>query len=239
MSDLGIAKFHASMLDGADTLQTLDLSRNALKELPAKAFVNAGNLIEIDLSYNHIALMPSDVFIDESERVIPTPTTTMETDIEEDPNFTPETTNENTIQPLDKLRIVRLNNNYLTFIDPNWFRYLKSLETVTLNDNLLAEIDLFTAFGNNFALLSIQLQNNKFITIWSNAFKTELDSIDLSNNTEKIGMQSIPIQVNAKTINISKTNSRVCFIPYNAVILHADQNQINSVTVNEIPNENL
>lgn len=210
VSDLGIAEFHADMLDGANILRTLDLSRNALKKLPAKAFVYAENLIEIDLSYNHIAMMPSDVFIDESE---------------------------NPFQPLEKLRIVRLNNNYLTFIDPNWFRYLKSLETVTLNDNLLTEIDLFSAFRNNFALRYIQLQNNKFTHIPTDPFKTELDSFDISNNTQNNGMQ--PIEVNAKKINITKTNSRECFIPHNAVILHAGHNRINSVTVNEIPNDNL
>lgn len=224
-SDLGIEEFHASMLDGANKLQILDLSRNALEELPAKAFVNAMNLIEIDLSYNHFAMMPSDVFM------------TMETDVDEDPNFTPETTEENTIQPLEKLRVIRLNNNYLTFIDPNWFRYLKSLETVTLNDNLFTEIDLSTAFRNNFALRSIQLQNNKFTHITTDQFKSELDSFDISNNTENTGMQ--PIQVNARTINISNTNSRVCFITFNAAVLNAEHNQINSITVNENPNEYL
>lgn len=228
VNDLEISEFHASMLFGANRLKTLDLSRNALEELPAKAFVNGENLIEIDLSYNQIARMPSDVFMNEN--------TTPKPDSEYLKYEMPSSI-ENSFEPLDNLKIIRLNNNYLAFIDPNWFGHLKNLEIVSLNDNLLAEIDVFSAFQSNTALRSLHLQNNNFSNIITNVFKIELESFDISNNPTNNGTQQI--QVNAKTISIRNTNSQKCFIPFNAVILYADHNRIDSISINEIPNTNL
>lgn len=111
------------------SLQRLKLSRNALKNLPRKSFVNASGLIEIDLSYNQIAKMPPDVFVDGSDRPFET---------------------------LQNLKTISSNNNNLTFMDPSWFRYLIDLETITLNDNHLTQIDVNSAFRNSLALQFVE-----------------------------------------------------------------------------------
>lgn len=213
ISGLGIVDFSASMLIGADSLQRLNLSRNALKELPSKSFADAAGLIEIDLSHNQIAKMPPDVFVVESAL----------TDLP--------------VKARLNLKTIRLNNNNLTFIDPSWFRYLINLEKITLNDNHLTEIDVDSAFHYNPSLQSIDLSNNKFSNIISNGFETKLEFFDISNNPKSNGTQSI--EVNAKTVNISNTNSRKCNIPLSAILSYAEHNRINSVTVEEASNTNL
>lgn len=135
---------------GAEALNSLNLSHNALTEIPSKAFTNAKNLIEIDLSYNHIARMPSDVFEVESETSAATT---------EMPYLM--TSTEFIHTTLRFVKVIRLESNNLTFIDPEWFSNLVNLTTLTLNDNFLAEVDVCT-FRRNYALRALYLQNNDF-----------------------------------------------------------------------------
>lgn len=240
MSNFKISAIYRTALIGANALTRLDLSHNTLKELPSEAFLYAVNLIELNLSYNQIARMPSDVFIGQSEHVFTTtespwyPTTDFPTEY---PSTSDLPTTATHIQPLQNLKIIRLNNNLLTVIDPNWFRYLRSLENVTLNDNQLIEIDLFAAFHFNFGLQKLELQNNNLSNIITNAFGPKLRIFDISNNPRNFGMQRI--DVFAREINISYTKSRECFIPPNAVNLHADHNQIKTVFVYDASTSNL
>lgn len=245
MSNFEISEIYQMGLIGANALTRLDLSHNVLKELPSEAFLYAGNLIELNLSYNLIARMPSDVFKGQSDEVYSTtesPSYHTTTDFSDTTEYEYPSTSDHPKtrihnQPMQNLKIIRLNNNLLTFIDPSWFRYLRSLENVTLNDNLLTEIDLFSVFHFNFGMKELKLQNNNFSNIITNAFSTKLRSFDISNNPKNLGMPRI--DVFAREINISHTNSRECFIPPNAVILHADHNKIKTVSVYDASISNL
>lgn len=244
MSNFKISEIYQTALIGANALTRLDLSHNTLQDLPSEAFLYAVNLIELNLSYNHIARMPSDVFIGQSEHVFTTTespwyhSTTDFSGTTEYPSTSDLPTTTARIQPLQNLKIIRLNNNLLTVIDPNWFRYLRSLENVTLNDNQLIEIDLFAAFHFNSGLQKLELQNNNFSNIATNAFGPKLRIFDISNNPRN-GFRMQRIDVFAREINISYTNSRDCFIPPNAVNLHADHNQIKTIFVHDASNSNL
>lgn len=213
-----ISEFQRVGLFGADALTLFDLSHNVLTEMPSKAFSNARNLTLIDLSHNQIASMPPDVFKTE-EIVITTKA-----------------------QDISNLESILLNNNKLTFIDPEWFLSVVKLTTLTLNDNLLTEFNACSAFGTSIALRSLQLQNNEFSVIRTNGLSdkqclNQLDSFDISNNLKNSGTRII--RANAETINISNTNLRECFVPYNAIILRADHNRIDSIVFDELPNTEL
>lgn len=231
---IGISEFHKSALYGANALQRFDLSQNALTELPSMAFVFAGNLTTIDLSYNQIARMPSDVFAEITAQDADYWSTTENWTFRRLRSSSPA---KNTFRPLDNLRFIHLNNNHLTVIDPNWFRNLKNLKSVYLNDNLLTEFDALSSFGSNYALRKLFLQNNYFSNINTKGFGADLHWFDISNNTGNAGTQKI--DVNAENIDIRFTNSRECFIPYNAAIFSADHNQIRSVIVNGASTTNL
>lgn len=187
-----------------------------MRELPAKAFVNALRLGEIDLSYNQISSMPPNVFVDETDYILPP------------------ANGENPLLPRFGLRTIRLNNNNLTFVDPRWFRNLRNLETITLNNNFLTEIDLNSAFGNSLALRSIELQNNSFSISNSSGFEKELNLFYISNNPKINGTE--PIKIHAKELRIENTNLQRCYISSNTVILRANINRISSVIVEEVPN---
>lgn len=218
MSEVGLAEFHRTGLIGTDALNNLDLSQNAITKMPSKAFSNAWNLTKIDLSYNEIKSMASDVF-----------------KIENDQNSTK-------IQALMHLEVILLNNNALTFINAEWFSNLVELSTLALNDNLFIEFNACSAFSTNNALRTLQLQNNEFSVLKTNELADgqcldQLNSFDISNNLKNDGSQTI--RINAKTINISYTNSRECFIPSHAAILRASRNRIESIVVDELPNTSL
>lgn len=224
MSHIDLALFHRSGLLGADSLNVLDLSHNAIEEMPSKAFSNAWNLTEIDLSYNRIVSMASDVFKVESESI------QRESSIVGLPNTS------------SFLKIIRLNHNNLTFIDPEWFSNIPYLTMLTLNDNFLTEIYACLAFSTNKALRTLELQNNDFTTIsittglLGGQCLGQLDTFDISNNPKNTN--NAAMDVNAKEINIINTNLQQWTILENTGILWASHNRINSVIV-QLPNENL
>lgn len=223
MSYIDLVEFNRIGLLGADALNKLDLSHNALSEIPSKAFSSAWNLTEVDLSYNQIASMASDVFKVEFHSIR-------------------SKQNMHAVSGVSSLlEIIRLNNNNLTFIDTEWFSNLSYLTTLTLNDNHLSEFDAYAIFNTNTALRTLYLQNNEFSSISTTGFFDdqcfgELNTFDISNNPKNTNDETIC--VNAKTVNISNTNSQQCIIPRNAVTLRANYNRINLVTV-ELPNTNL
>lgn len=184
MANVGFSEFGRSVLLGADELNVLDLSHNAIEELPSKAFTNARNLIEINLSHNHIARMPSDVF-------------QVEIEVKEITTEMPSS--------LRFLKVVRLENNNLTTIHREWFENLANLTTLTLNDNFLTRFDT-TALVGNFALRTLQLQNNNNTFVRMRDLANQLDVFDISNNPRNIDGPAI--NLDAKTLSFSHTNSR-------------------------------
>lgn len=178
--------------------------------MPSLAFYGAWNLSEIDLSHNRISAMASDVFEMNSEK------------------FHSEVESSSTPSASSFLKIIRLNNNNLTFIDPEWFSNHVRLTTLTLNDNFLTEIWGCSAFETNIALRSLHLQNNELYSITIDCV-SELDTFDISNNPKHTDSETI--FVNAKVFNVSNTNIEKCAIPKNALIVRASHNRINSVRV--------
>lgn len=223
ISNVGISEFRRSGLIGADGLNILDLSRNALLEMPAQAFSSASNLTEVDLSHNQIASMASDVFKEVLNRTL------SESIVTALPNAS------------SSLKIIRLHNNHLTLIDPEWFSNLRYLTTLTLNDNFLIEISACSALNTNIALRILQLQKNELSRIITTGFfgdqcLSQLDAFDVSDNPKNANGGTI--SVNAKEIIISNTNSLQCQIPQIAIIFRASHNRINSVLV-DFPNTQL
>lgn len=223
MSQIGLTEIHRTGLMGANALNKFNLSHNALTEMPSKAFSSAWNLTEIDLSHNQITSMASDVFKVEFDSI---------RQIQNIPSL-PDASS--------LLQIIRLNHNNLTFIDTEWFSNLLYLTTLKLNDNFLTEINACSLFSTNSALRTLELQNNDFSSIRTTGLfggqcLNQIDTFDISNNPKNTDVGTI--SVNAKTINISNTNSLQCTIPQNAVVLRADHNRISSVSV-ELPNSNL
>lgn len=246
IANIGINEFHRNGLLGADSLKLLNLSHNALERIPSKLFENALCLTEIDLSHNQIVSIPSDVFQVEIPTTI---ATTTKNTTPYSHNLPPPSTRPRrkpkptTMLPLTnafkELKTIRLNNNNLTFIDSEWFSNLKNLATLTLNDNFLTQINAATQFGSTITLRTLHLQNNNISIVTMNDLHgnlfEQLESFDISNNP----ILNKTIKINAKTINITNTNSRQCFIPINATILRANHNQIDSIVVEQLPNINL
>lgn len=226
-TNIGIREFHRSGLLGAYALNSLNLSHNAITELPSNAFTNAVELAEIDLSYNHIATLPSNVFKVETEKL-----STVES-----PYYTINTT-QYIDAPLRFLKVIHLNHNNLTFVDQEWFSDLVNLTTLTLNDNFLAEIDGNSVFATNPGLRTLHLQNNQLSAIirlrFLDGVLNQLDSFDISNN--QIAHEQQPILVEATIMNLSNTNLWRFFIPDKAVILRADHNLIGDVPDSENTN---
>lgn len=220
MSNVQITEFQREGLLGAEALDSLTLSHNKLMEIPSMAFSSAWKLTAIDLSHNQIASMASDVFKTENIEKTAQGSTTTE-------------------GALKHLESIHLHHNALTHIDPEWFLNLVKLKTLKLYDNLLTEINACSAFSTNIALRTLDLRNNEFSVIKTNGLSdnqclNQLDSFDISNNLNYNGSQMI--RVNAATIDIRNTNARECFVPYNAIILRADHNRIETVAVDELPN---
>lgn len=206
MSGLGVSEFHGIDIERTQyggELMTLDISHNAITNIPAYAFSNTFNINEIDLSFNEISEIDDWAFFGDDRQIGGN---------------------------LNMLKVIRLNNNNLTFIDPEWFSRVPNLITLTLNDNFITEIDLCATFSNFFALRTLHLHKNDFSVIETpSQCLDHLESFNISNNPGRNGTEII--KVNAETIDISNTNSRGCYIGSKAVILHADHNQINYIEV--------
>lgn len=107
---------------------------------------------------------------------------------------------------------------------------LKSLEVLTLNDNLLTKIDAGAAFGNNEQLRTLHLQNNDFTNIRigiEGIFLAQLESFNISNNPNN--RETEGIRIYSKYVDISFTNSSHCFIPDGVIVYHANNNRITNV----------
>lgn len=117
------------------------------------------------------------------------------------------------------LKEIYFHNNNLTHLYAEWFKGIDNLEVLTFNNNFLTEID-----------------SNLFFPKIS--FDASLKLFNISNNDQLNETKSI--KVSANYVDISNTNSIICYIGNNVKIMYAHHNRIPSTGIlSDILNENL
>lgn len=222
MSGMGMTEFNIS-LRGPNALNSLNISHNSLTKLASYAFATARKLSSLDLSYNQISTMGENVFnIPNDEKGMKEPDSFEMSFFDTFPQF-------------KNLEIIRLDHNNLTYVDHKWFANLSALKELTLNDNFLVEIIANMAFGGNFRLRELSLENNNFTSIdfdlsWQES--NILNSFNISNNPNNQGIQVI--RIDARWVDISRTNSAWCYISKEALIMRAEDNRITDFDLTDL-----
>lgn len=146
----------------------------------------------------------------------------------------------NAFQKLDKVRELSLAVNFLTEIVRGVFTTLPALETLYLSANQISKIEE-DAFSNMPQLKTVHLDRNKLVTIDGNIFRgcIGINKVDFRfNQIQSIGKNSFddlrPDNTNPISIllsrNVINDIDADAFKEVNPVILHLENNRLNSIT---------
>ncbi|XP_047997437.1 protein artichoke-like isoform X1 [Leguminivora glycinivorella] len=156
---------------GFSTVQTIDLSYNAISSIPNNYFRQFPDLLHLDLSHNYIKSFDILTFegITQLQRLY---------------------VSDNEITKLgvvfarfEFMKELVLDHNYLTSIEESNFDKMTKLEKLNISSNILASIG-DTSFDHLVELKELDLSNNTINTITKNIFQnnTNLQSLDISSN---------------------------------------------------------
>lgn len=245
VSNLGLENLS---IYGFEKLTKFITSHNEIMEIPADAFSNASQLIEVDLSINKIDIIHKNAFAADNQVEIL--------------NLSHNKFNElspNTFYRLTKLKKLLMSQNQIIKLPSFLFLNCKELVEIDFSYNLIEEMDIFT-FSGNFSLKKINLSHNQllyfdkafvedhsdleYLNISNNRIKVfdsfesgrNLVSLDLSGNFIMI-LESMEYFVNLKYLNLSE-NKIVGIMPgtflnqENLEILDLSNNKITTLSLN-------
>lgn len=172
ISNLGLESLQPEHLIGAKRSWDLFAQNNAIKEIPAFLFMNAGSVIRVDLSHNKIKRIHQQGFIGANDL----------TSLDLSGNQI-EILNEHAFNGLMNLTHMNLARNQITEIHSFAFVGLNRLFHLDLSQNAITVLEDKT-FGNLSRLNQLQLSYNQINEIKPCAFATahSLSRLDLSHN---------------------------------------------------------
>ncbi|KAG5678733.1 hypothetical protein PVAND_008381 [Polypedilum vanderplanki] len=168
-----IVQINAELFGTTEQIESLDLSNNQIKEIPDDFLWKQENLNDLVLSFNEISTINDFVFMYNTEL-----------DYLDLSYNKIESCEKNAFSRLEYLRVLKLNNNFLTIIDlPILFHNLNRLQNASLAHNKIYEIH--SELPNNTRLENIDFSHNMLTLFYVYKFwaKSTRDlNIELSNN---------------------------------------------------------